>query len=170
MTLKAILWGPKSRIGALIALSAFGLDRLHKWLMLGPFEIGLNSPVEVTPFFNLVLVWNRGVSYGLFQQDTAAGRSVLIGINVAAAIALWLWLARTRDRLVAVSIGLIIGGAIGNAVDRQLYGAVADFFHFPAFGWSWYVFNIADVAIVAGVAGLLYDSVFSSHKRAPKDG
>ncbi len=70
--------------------------------------------------------------------------------------------------MAAISIGLVIGGAVGNAVDRAFYGAVSDFFHFHAFGWSWYVFNLADVAIVAGVAGLLYESLADSHKRAPK--
>jgi signal peptidase II len=78
------------------------------------------------------------------------------------------WLLRTADRLVAVAIGLVIGGALGNAIDRHLYGAVADFFRLHAFGYQWYVFNLADVAIVAGVALLLYDSFNGKGKLAGK--
>jgi len=168
VNLRANLWGPMSRLGALVALAVFVIDRVHKWAMLGPVGISQSESVRVTPFFDLVLVWNRGVSYGLFQQDSDAGRAALVAINMVAAVVLWIWLARTQTRLAAVSLGLVIGGAVGNAVDRLSYGAVADFFHFHAFGWSWYVFNLADVAIVAGVAGLLYDSLLDSHKRAPK--
>jgi signal peptidase II len=83
-----------------------------------------------------------------------------------ASLALTVWLARLESRLTAIAIGLIIGGAIGNAIDRILYGAVADFFSFHAFGYQWYVFNVADTAIVAGVVGLLYDSLFRGHKKA----
>lgn len=168
MTVVPRLFGPFSLFGGLIALAVFLVDRLSKWYLLDVYAIGLRGRVEVTPFFDLVMVWNRGVSYGLFQQDTALGLVLLAGINFVAAILLWLWLARVRHRLTAISIALVIGGAIGNGVDRVIYGAVADFFHLHAFGWSWYVFNIADMAIVAGVLGLLYDSFTDSHKRAPK--
>ncbi|TCT09993.1 signal peptidase II [Tepidamorphus gemmatus] len=168
MTVASHLWGRFSLFGGLIALAVFLVDRASKWYLLDVFAIGLRGRVEVTPFFDLVMVWNRGVSYGLFQQDTAFGLVLLAGINFVAAILLWLWLARVHYRLTAVSIALVIGGAIGNGVDRVIYGAVADFFHLHAFGWSWYVFNIADMAIVAGVVGLLYDSLTNSHKRAPK--
>lgn len=162
------LHGPLTRLGAAVALAVFLVDRACKWLLLEPVDIAARGPIEVTPFFNLVLVWNRGVSYGLFQQDSDFGRAILVAITVVAAGALWIWLSRTRVRIGAISLGLIIGGALGNGVDRMIYGAVADFFHFHAFGWSWYVFNIADVAIVAGVAGLLYESIRDSHKRAQK--
>ncbi|MCT8970391.1 signal peptidase II [Microbaculum marinisediminis] len=168
MSLRRTLWGPLTGLGASVALVVFLLDRLHKWAMLGPIDIAARGRIEVAPFFDLILVWNRGVSYGLFQQDTEAGRWVLVAVKIVASLALWIWLARAHSRLTAVSIGLVIGGAIGNAVDRAIYGAVADFFHFSAFGWSWYVFNLADVAIVAGVVGLLYDSLTDSHKTAPK--
>jgi len=165
---RGYLWGPLSGLGAGIALAAFLIDRIHKWVMLSPYDIASRGRVEVTPFFDLVMVWNRGVSYGLFQQDSDAGRYALVAVNCIAALALWGWLARVDRRLSAISIGLVIGGALGNAWDRAFYGAVADFFHLHAFGWSWYVFNLADVAIVAGVAGLLYESLTDSHKRAPK--
>jgi signal peptidase II len=168
MTLRRYLWGPLTGLGAFVAVLAFLLDRVHKWAMLGPFDIVARGHVEVAPFFDIVLVWNRGVSYGLFQQDSDTGRFILVAVNVVAALALWIWLSRVRVRLTAISIGLVIGGALANAFDRAFYGAVADFFHFHAFGFSWYVFNVADVAIVAGVAGLLYESLLDSHKRAPK--
>ena len=105
------------------------------------------------------------VTNGMLQQRTELGRWVLILFAFAAAVALALWLARINSRLTAICIGLIIGGAIGNAIDRILYGAVADFFSFHAFGYEWYIFNIADTAIVAGVVGLLYESVFGGHKK-----
>jgi signal peptidase II len=95
---------------------------------------------------------------------------LLVAVSLAIVAALWIWLSRMRTALPALSVGLVIGGALGNAVDRVLYGAVADFFHFHALGWSWYVFNLADAAIVVGVAGLLYDSLRDSHKSAPNDG
>jgi signal peptidase II len=112
-----------------------------------------------------VLVWNQGISYGLLPQESALGRWGLILFAFAASVALAVWLARLASPLAAASIGLIIGGAIGNAIDRIAYGAVADFFSLHAFGYQWYVFNIADMAIVAGVVGLLYDSLFRGHKK-----
>jgi signal peptidase II len=105
------------------------------------------------------------VSYGLFPQDSGIGRFGLILFALVASIALAAWLARITSPLAASAIGLVIGGALGNAIDRILYGAVADFFSFHAFGYQWYVFNIADTAIVAGVVGLLYESLFGGHKK-----
>jgi signal peptidase II len=134
--------------------------------MLYVYDIGAKGPVAVTSFFDLVLVWNQGISYGLLPQQSAVGRWGLILFALFASVALAVWLARLDSRLAAASIGLIIGGAIGNGIDRILYGAVADFFSFHAFGYQWYVFNIADTAIVAGVVGLLYDSLFRGHKKA----
>lgn len=162
------LWGPRSSLGAAVAVAAFAIDRVHKWYMLDIVGMAERGVIEVTAFFNLVMVWNQGVSYGLFQQGSDAGRLALVALNVAVSAALWVWLARTHGRLAAISLALVIGGALGNALDRVVYGAVADFFHFHAFGWSWYVFNLADVAIVAGVIGLLYESFTDSHKSAPK--
>jgi len=88
----------------------------------------------------------------------------LIGFAIATSLALLVWIARTQNRLLAISLGLIAGGAIGNAIDRAVYGAVADFVSLHAYGYYWYVFNVADAAIVAGVIGLLYDAMFTSHK------
>lgn len=159
------LWGPMSPLGLGIATLVLLADQLHKAWMLYVYDIGAKGTVTLTPFFDLVLVWNQGVSYGLLAQRTELGRWGLILFAFAAAIALVVWLARFTSPLAAAAIGLIIGGAVGNAVDRILYGAVADFFSLHAFGFEWYVFNIADTAIVAGVVGLLYESLFGGHKK-----
>jgi signal peptidase II len=159
------LWGPMSPFGLGIAALTVAADQAHKAWMLYVYDIGAKSPVVLTPFFDLVLVWNQGISYGLLPQEGALGRWGLILFAFGASIALAVWLARLTSPLAAASIGLIIGGAIGNAIDRIVYGAVADFFSFHAFGFEWYVFNIADTAIVAGVLGLLYESLFRGHKK-----
>jgi signal peptidase II len=159
------LWGPLSPLGLGIAALTVLADQAHKAWMLYVYDIGAKGPVAITSFFDLVLVWNQGISYGLIPQQGVAGRWGLILFAFGASLALAVWLARLTSPLAAVSIGLIIGGAIGNAIDRIAYGAVADFFSLHAFGYQWYVFNIADTAIVAGVVGLLYESLFRGHKK-----
>ncbi len=144
--------------GLAIAIVVLLADQVHKWWMLSVYGIATKGRVTVTPFLDLVLVWNKGISYGLFAQESSAGR---IGLTSATAVVigiLFIWLYRAKKVLVAVALGFIIGGATGNVIDRIYFGAVADFFSFHAFGYYWYVFNLADVAIVAGVALLLYDS------------
>lgn len=161
------------RAGILVALVTLLLDQASKIWVYYIFDIAARGQVEVTPFFNLVLVWNRGISYGLFQQDSEWGRWLLVGISIVAAIVLAIWAWRARTIFVGVSLGLILGGAIGNAIDRSVYGAVLDFLHFHAGGFSWYVFNIADAAIVIGVVGLIYDSLILDRrggKTPDKDG
>jgi len=162
------IWGPLSALGLPVAAFVVLLDQANKAWMIYIYDIGARGIVTITPFFDLVLVWNKGISYGLLTQETDLGRWALIAFAFVASLALGLWLAHITTRLAAISIGLIIGGAIGNAIDRILYGAVADFFSLHAFGLDWYVFNIADVAIVVGVIGLLYDSAFGGHKKAGK--
>ena len=160
------IWGPYSFTGAALAAATVLCDQLHKAWMIAIFNGASRSKITVTPFFDLVLVWNPGISYGLFKQHSDAGRWALIGFAAVAALALVYWLAQLQTRLAAASVGFIIGGALGNAIDRVQYGAVADFFSFHVSGFNWYIFNLADVAIVAGVAGLLYDSLKASHKSA----
>ena len=160
------LWGPHSPLGLAVAAITVVADQANKAWMIHVYDIGAKGKVTLTPNFDIVLLWNKGVSYGLLPQDSALGRLGLIGFAFAASLALIVWLARVTTPLTAVAIGFIIGGAIGNAIDRMAYGAVADFYAFHAFGLEWYVFNIADVAIVAGVIGLLYDSIFGGHKKA----
>ncbi|MET0667281.1 MAG: signal peptidase II [Methyloceanibacter sp.] len=164
--LKRWFWGPLSPLGLGVAAVTALADQAHKAWMLYVYDIAARGIVRIASFFDLVLVWNRGISYGLFPQESALGRLGLILFAFGASAGLAAWLARVDTKLAAVSIGLIIGGAIGNAIDRILYGAVADFFSLHAFGFQWYVFNIADAAIVAGVVGLLYDSLVRGHKKA----
>jgi signal peptidase II len=165
-TLRHCFWGPLSPLGLGIAASVVLIDQAHKAWMLYVYDIAARGAVRITSYFDLVLVWNQGISYGLFPQESTLGRLGLVLFALVASLALAAWLARLDSRLAAASIGLIIGGAIGNTIDRMVHGAVADFFSFHAFGYQWYVFNIADAAIVAGVVGLLYDSVFGGHKKA----
>ena len=154
---------PWLRLGLLVAAVVGVLDQASKLWLLHGFELESRGRVNVAPFFDFVLTWNRGISYGLLQQDTALGQWLLLGVKACAVALLGYWLLRAPSRLVAIALGLIIGGAFGNAVDRMTYGAVVDFvlFYVPMTGWEfrWYVFNLADAAIVAGVIGLLYDSV-----------
>ena len=162
---RPLLWGNLSSLG--LALAAFSLfaDQLFKFWMLRVIDIASNQPIVVTPFFSVVLAWNQGVSYGWFAQSGDLGRLILIAVSLGAALLLWVWLARTSSPLSAAGLGLIIGGAVGNLLDRVIHGAVADFFLFHALGYSWYIFNIADVAIVAGVLALLYDSLRENRRQ-----
>jgi signal peptidase II len=145
------------------ALVVLALDQLTKFWLLKIFDIAHKGAVSVTPFFDLVLAMNQGISFGWFQNDGAVAQIVLLTIKAIAVIVLAVWMARSRTLLATLALGLIIGGAIGNAIDRFTYGAVVDFalFHVGTGEnrWEWYVFNLADVAIVAGVAALLYDSL-----------
>jgi signal peptidase II len=148
--------------GAIAALLTLVLDQASKYWLLNVFDIAHRGTVRITPFFDLVLLWNTGISYGWFQTESATGQALLLTIKAAAVVALAIWMARSRTVIATVALGLIIGGAIGNAIDHFAYGAVVDFawFHVQIGGntYNWYVFNLADVAIVAGVAALLYDS------------
>jgi signal peptidase II len=163
------IWGQYSALGLIVGLATLIIDQAHKWWMLGVWGMADRGRVEVTPFLDLVYVKNIGISYSLFDQASYRGQLMLAGFGVAATFALWVWLARGgANRLMAICLGLIMGGALGNAIDRVLLGGVADFFSLHAFGFYWYVFNLADVAIVAGVAGLLYDSLLTSRKDAAK--
>jgi signal peptidase II len=150
------------RPGVIAALAALALDQASKLWLLFVFDLARRGAVKVTPFLDLVLAWNVGISFGWFQNDSQVAQIILMLIKAVAVIVLAIWMARSRTLIATVALGLIIGGAIGNAIDRFAYGAVVDFalFHLQIGGktFNWYVFNLADVAIVAGVAALLYDS------------
>lgn len=152
-------------LGFSAALITLILDQATKLYTLFVYDLPVKEPVALTPFINLIVVWNRGISYGLFQQNSDLGRWVLIVISILAAVGLSIWIRRTSTRLLAASLGLIVGGAIGNVIDRLAYGAVFDFIQLHFGAWSWYVFNVADAAIVAGVVGLLYDSFVLEGRR-----
>ena len=148
--------------GIIAAIAVLILDQASKVWLLFVFDIAHRGAVRVTPFFDLVLAWNVGISFGWFQNDSQIAQISLMVIKAVAVIVLAIWMARSRTLIATLALGLIIGGAVGNGIDRFAYGAVVDFalFHLQIGGntYNWYVFNLADVAIVAGVAALLYDS------------
>ena len=156
---------PLLRSGLIAAVATLIVDQASKLWLLHVFDIGRRGMVQVTSFFDLVLAWNTGISYGWLQNMGTTGQTLLMAGKAVAIVLLAIWMARSQTRLAVIGLGLIIGGAIGNAVDRIAYGAVVDFalFHIAVAGktYSWYVFNLADAAIVAGVAALLYDSLFA---------
>jgi signal peptidase II len=162
--------GPHIGLGFTIAIAIFLADQATKFLVLRGLELRLGERLELTPFLDFVLTYNRGISYGLFQQDSESGRWLLVALSVVAAALFTFWMTRTHSRLVAVSLALLNGGAIGNALDRMVYGAVVDFVSLHALGWYWYVFNLADTAIVAGVLGLLYDAIVVGVTKSPPSG
>ena len=149
--------------GLLSALATLAVDQASKFWLLHVLDIAHRGTVRITPFLDLVLAWNIGISFGWFQNDNPIAQIGLMVVKALAVIALAVWMSRSRTLLASISLGMIIGGAIGNAIDRFAYGAVVDFalFHIQIAGkpFNWYVFNLADVAIVAGVVGLLYDSL-----------
>lgn len=160
------MWGPMSRLGLSVAALTFCLDQAHKWWMLLGLDIRGKGRIVAAPFLDFVYVLNQGVSYSLLTGSSQRWQFILASFAVLASVALAAWLARGIDnRLAAVAVGLIMGGALGNGLDRLTLGGVADFFSLHAFGYSWYVFNIADVAIVAGVAALLYESLWPAATR-----
>jgi signal peptidase II len=165
-----MLWGSLTGFGLTAALIVALLDQALKLWLLFVFRLADKGAVAVAPFVDFVLTWNSGISYGWFQQEGPFGQWALLVVKAIAVLLLWIWLARAATRPTALALGLIIGGAIGNAVDRLAYGAVADFvlLHAETSTWrfNWYVFNLADVAIVAGVGVLLYESLWGDH--APK--
>jgi signal peptidase II len=154
--MKPRLWGRYAPLTLGLAILVFAIDQLHKYWMLEVYGIEDKAPVHITSFFDLVMVWNTGVSYGLFSTHV---QEWLIALSVAIAAMLWIWAAGARRAFAAAALGMVIGGALGNAFDRFARGAVADFFLFHYQNFSWYVFNVADIAIVAGVALLMYESV-----------
>jgi signal peptidase II len=158
----SFLRGPLTMFGLKVSAVACFFDQASKLYLLLIHDLAAN-PIRLGPYFDFVLARNTGISYGLFQTQGPLGQWVMLGFKALAVLALWLWLTRARNRLAAFSLGLIIGGAIGNGIDRLAYGWVADFVFFhvstPNWRFNWYVFNLADVAIVAGVIGLLYESL-----------
>jgi signal peptidase II len=156
------LWGRLSALGAIVAAVTCLADQASKLWLLFDFDLGGRGRFALTRFIDLVLTWNTGISYGLFPQQGPIGEWALFAFKVAAVAFLWVWLARAASRPTAASLGLIVGGAIGNALDRLHWPGVMDFVllhvETPSFEFRWYVFNLADVAIVAGVVVLLYES------------
>lgn len=148
---------PRTRAIAIAsaALVVIVLDQLHKWWMLDVLGIASRDPIEVFPFFRLVMVWNQGVSFGMLTQDVSYMRWFLIAVAfIICAVMLRLGL-KSDLKAERIGYGMVIGGALGNVIDRVRFGAVADFFHFHVGSFSWPAFNVADSAICLGVILLL---------------
>lgn len=163
MQTKSYLYGPLTRFGLVVILVSAAADQALKLWLLRVFDIGARQPVRLGPFIDLVLAWNTGISFSLLPQVGPLGQWALLAVKLIAVLLLWVWLSNATSRMTALALALIIGGAIGNGIDRVIHGAVVDFvlFHITTASWTfrWYVFNLADVAIVAGVVGLLYESI-----------
>ena len=155
---------PLMRAGWAVAATVLVIDQASKWWVV---ERLMQPPaiLPVTPFFNLVMGWNRGISFGLFDGASSWNAEILSMIALAIVVLLLVWLGRVEKPLEAWAIGLIVGGALGNVVDRVRYGAVADFLDFHVAGYHWPAFNAADAGITVGAAFLVADSLFGGNKR-----
>lgn len=153
----------------LVSALVFVVDQLSKFWVLEIYDLPRRISVEVLPVFSLTMVWNRGVSMGLLQAGDPSGRWLLTGLTalISVGVALWMW--RETNRRQGLALALVLGGALGNIVDRVRFGAVADFIHLHAGGWSFYVFNIADAGITVGVALLLLTSLQRAERHSPAD-
>ncbi|MFO1126620.1 MAG: signal peptidase II [Methylocystis sp.] len=160
---------PPRVLGLSAALAALAFDQAHKFWMLHVFNVADRPPLSLAPFLDVVLSWNYGVSYSLFPAHETAARLALLALQSAIIAGLAIWMVRTPSRATALALGLIIGGALGNAADRIARGAVADFFYLhtslPVGPLANYVFNLADVFITAGVAVLIIEGFFLPQER-----
>jgi lipoprotein signal peptidase len=146
-------------LGIVAAVVVLAADQGSKWWVRDVLNLPELGSVAVLPVLNLTMVWNRGVTFGLLNSLGPWSTPALAVGALAVVVALGVWLRRTDRMLVAVAVGAIAGGAVGNVIDRVRFGAVVDFIHAHAYGWSWYVFNVADAAIVCGVAALVLDGL-----------
>ncbi len=150
-------------LGLLIAILAFFIDQLSKWWMLA-FVMNPPQVISVTPFFNLVLAWNKGVSFGMFNDQGDSGAWILSSIAILITLVLIYWLIKAKTNITATGLGAIIGGAIGNVFDRLNHGAVLDFLDFYVNNLHWPAFNAADSFITIGAITLIWETLFYQHK------
>jgi len=154
---------PLIRIGFPVAAAIIALDQAVKyWIVhdiMAPPRI-----IEVSSFFNIVMVWNRGASFGLFSSQSPWTPVFLCTVAVVISIALSVWMYKAKSPWLATALGMVIGGALGNAIDRVIFGAVADFLDFHAYGYHWPAFNVADMAISVGVVMLLFDGLIEKRR------
>ncbi|MEX1147716.1 MAG: signal peptidase II [Sphingomonadales bacterium] len=162
--------GSLFRGGLALAVVILVLDQISKWWILDVYDLPARGVVAVLPFLNFVMVWNPGVSFGLFPAESDGTRWFLVALTAAIAVAVVVWMRRADTRLSATALALVLGGAVGNIIDRVLYGAVADFIQLHALGYAFYVFNIADAAISIGVALLLLDVILSGRDHIASPG
>ena len=146
-----------------LAAAVIVIDQVSKYWIVEVFRLPIRSPVPITPFFSLSMVWNRGVSFGLLRADVDLARWGLAAFALAVAIALGVWVRRTEHALTGLAMGLVIGGALGNLVDRVRLGAVVDFLDFSGLYFPW-VFNVADCGVSVGVGLILLESLIAPKK------
>jgi len=155
---------PHLRLALPLALLVLAADQASKWWVgqvLNLPQLRQLRLFSAGPFaLDFTMVWNRGVTFGLLSGDAPWHQALLAAVAAAIVLVLLRWLWRAENRVTAAAIGALVGGAIGNSIDRLRWGAVFDFVHAQAWGWSWYVFNVADAAIVLGVVALVADSLF----------
>jgi signal peptidase II len=151
------------RLGLAVAAIVMVLDQISKWWIITAV---MQPPrvIEVTSFFNLVMAWNRGVSFSLFTHDAEFMPYVLVAVALGIVVFLLSWLRRADRAFLAFAIGMVIGGALGNVIDRLRFGAVADFLDFHVLGYHWPAFNVADTAISVGVALIVIDGLCGRHE------
>ena len=152
------------RLGLTVALLLLASDQLSKWVALDLLDLAAR-PITVTPFFNLVMVWNRGVSFGMLDSLGAFAPWLLSGLALAVVIGLLFWLKRSEHAMTAIGLGLVIGGAIGNALDRLRHGAVVDFLDFHLAGYHWPAFNLADAGICVGAGLIVVDGLLAPRRQ-----
>ncbi len=152
------------RIGLIAGFTTLVADQASKWWILDGLDLPDLHQVVLLPFLNFTMVWNRGVTFGLLNGFGQAGHFILAAVSLTVVVGLLFWLRRAESSIIAIATGSIAGGAIGNVIDRLRFGAVVDFIHAhadtPWGDYSWYVFNVADAAIVCGVIALVFDSQF----------
>jgi signal peptidase II len=155
-------------LGLAVAAAVAVADQLTKAWVLKLFAAHAATPpiITVTPFFNVVLTGNRGVSFGLFNNGAAPNMAIFTAVAAAIVLGLLIWLRRATTTPLKLGIGLVIGGAIGNVIDRLMHGAVVDFLDFHLGAWHWFAFNLADAAICLGVASLLLDGLLARRGNA----
>jgi len=156
-------------IGAVTLILTLAADQANKLWLIFVYGIEARQPIRLAPFFDVIYAKNPGISYSLFPAETELQKFILILLTGASTAFLGMWLWQARTKLAASGLGLIVGGALGNGYDRLAYGSVADFYYFHLGSFSWYVFNLADVAIVAGVAVLICESFLSAGDRRPAE-
>lgn len=147
------------RWGWLAAAIVLAADQGSKYWILNVLDLPSLGSVELLPVLNFTMVWNQGVTFGLLRQGSVEGIYILAGVALLVVVALVVWMRKAENALVTVALGAIAGGAVGNVIDRLRFGHVVDFIHAHAFDFSWYVFNVADAAIVCGVAVLIIDGL-----------
>ena len=155
-----------SRLGWMsygLAITVIVLDQLSKFWILNVIDLPSRGQIPVLPFFNLTMVWNRGVSFGLLRAEVDLARWGLAAFSLIVAAVLAVWARNQERRLSAVALGLIIGGALGNLIDRVRFAAVADFLDFSGLWFPW-VFNVADCGVTVGIALFLLDSFLAGKK------